>query len=246
MKSSTGTSSISLIYDDPLLAGPESEVILPVQVTSDMLVGAIAMIIDFPSELVSVEDVLLGDGEASSWTPLQFSVNGSELRIGWYDLIPLNLVTGDRLVTLKLRTTANFTKGHSIFITMQENPLNELGDSDYNPFDNVVLLTRGIEASTNGIDPQDPQLTIKLQSRPNPFYDAALISYTLPVDDEVSIEITNMYGEQIALLVDAFQEHGDHAVKLDGINMNPGVYSVTLRTKSGFIKPVTIKIVRGW
>jgi hypothetical protein len=246
LKSSAGASSIHLLYDEPLVAGPGSEVILPIQVTSALKAGAISMIIDFPSDYVTVEDVVLGNGDLSTSAPLQFNANGNELRIGWFDQVPFDLQASDCLVTLKLRTTANFTNGHTIRFSMQENYLNELADGMFEPIGNVVLLTRDIVSSITGIDPQEPALKMSLTSHPNPFYDVAWINYTLPYDDEVWLEITNMYGARVTVLVDATQTRGDYTVKLDGISLNPGVYTVTLRTNANALKPQTIKIVRGW
>jgi autotransporter-associated beta strand protein len=245
LKSGAGASSIHLLYDEPLVAGPGTEVSLPIQVTSSLKAGAISMIIDFPSDYVTVEDVVLGNGDLSVSAPLQFSANGNELRIGWFDQVTFDLQASDCLVTLKLRTTENFSNGHTIRFSMQENYLNELADGMFEPIGNVVLLTRDIVSSITGIDPQEPALKMSLTCHPNPFYDVAWINYTLPCDDDVWLEITNMYGARVTVLVDAAQTRGDYTVKLDGISLNQGVYTVTLRTNTNALKPQTIKIVRG-
>ena len=246
-KSSAGSSSIQLAYDEPILAEPDKEISLPFRVTSAMKAGAIAMIMNFPPDLVSVEDVLLGNGTPSTALPVDFSVNGNELRIGWYDQIPIDLAASDCLLTLKLKTSANFTKGHSIMFTMAEDPLNQLADGQFEPIENVVLLTRVIEASTTGIGNQEPGYGLTLESYPNPFFNLTYIKYTLPFEGEVVLDVTNMYGSHVLRLVDATQPGGEYTVKLYGEYLNPGVYTVTLKTRAkGDMKLRSIKIVRGW
>ena len=244
LKSSYGSSSIHLLYDEPLLAGPEQEVSLPIQVTNSLEVGAIAMIIDFPSAYVTVEDVVLGNGDMSSWAPLEFSAIGNELRIGWFDQMAYDLDASDCLVTLKLRTTAKFTGGHTIRFSMQENELNELADAMFEPVGKVELLTRDIAASATGIGEQEPVIGLTLDSYPNPFANITTINYTLPEDGEVTLEVANVYGSRVAVLVDETQTHGQYSIKFHRGYLNPGVYAVTLKQQvNGTIHSRTIKII---
>ena len=86
-----------------------------------------------------------------------------------------------------------------------------------------------------------------LESYPNPFYNLTYIKYTLPFESEVVLDVTNMYGSHVLRLVDATQASGEYIVKLTGEYLNPGVYTVTLKTRAkGDMKLRSIKIVRGW
>ncbi len=244
-----GTSSIRLINDDePILAGAEEEINLPIRVTSSMKVGAISLILNFPEELLSIEGVALqNDIDPSTMVPLEYSVKGNELRIGWNDLLPVDLSASECLLTLKIRTTANFTAGHTIMITMVDDQLNELADDVFEPMANVLLVTKAIEASSLGINDPGSESVLRLETYPNPFYDMANIVYSLPSEGEVMLDVTNMYGARVEVLAKGIMPAGTYYLKLYGTNLNPGVYTLTLTTiVKGHVSHRVIKIVRGW
>jgi len=58
----------------------------------DMKVGAVSLIMDFPSDDVEITDVILTSDPESG---LQYSIKGNELRIGWYSLAPVWLNEGE-------------------------------------------------------------------------------------------------------------------------------------------------------
>ncbi|MDX9906602.1 MAG: YDG domain-containing protein, partial [Bacteroidales bacterium] len=247
MKAAYGNSAVSLVYEEPIMASAGAMVDVPFRVNTNMQVGAISMILNYPSELAVIESVVLSDGTLPEGaTPVGFSVDGDELRIAWNDLVPLELSESGYLFTVRVRTTDLFTPGHTISFTLVEDPLNELADGQYEPIDNVMLLTRNIEASATGIDEgKEPMVT--LEAYPNPFTEKVNIVYSLPAESQVWLEIDNIYGSRIAVLADEIRQPGTHKVNFDGISLNPGIYTVTLKTKvNGEIQIRTLKIVRGW
>jgi parallel beta-helix repeat protein len=245
-KSGDAISSMLLTYDGTRKVGANEEFELPVLATSNIQVGAISMIMNFPANLVTVEDVYLKDGSAGvSEDVLSFNVKGNELRIGWSSLTPLALNQAEALITIKMKTSAYFSNGQSIQVSLSADPLNELADGYLEPIPDVVLSTNTIEFSTTGIGEND-QNNVTLMNYPNPFTEFTMISYTLPVEGQVTIEIVNMMGEQVAVLVNGTQASGKYLVKLDAAHLTPGVYTATLRLNSkGDIMHRTIKLVHG-
>jgi hypothetical protein len=61
---------------------------------------------------------------------------------------------------------------------------------------------------------------VKSSNNPNPFNPSTTISYTLPEQAHVKLEVYNVAGRRIANLVDAVQGPGDHRVVWDGKNSN--------------------------
>lgn len=62
------------------------------------------------------------------------------------------------------------------------------------------------------------------QNYPNPFNPETTIEYTLPIAVQVKIEVYNLLGQVIEVLVDAEQEAGYHSVQWDASDLASGVY----------------------
>ncbi len=62
------------------------------------------------------------------------------------------------------------------------------------------------------------------QNYPNPFNPATVISYKLPSDSRVKIAVFNLLGEEVTVLVNAWQTAGNYRVRFDAGNLANGVY----------------------
>jgi hypothetical protein len=62
------------------------------------------------------------------------------------------------------------------------------------------------------------------QNQPNPFTNTTVISYGLPAAGWVKLEIYNVIGQQVATLIDGYEEPGLKTVEWDGSDMAAGVY----------------------
>ncbi|MHC1738966.1 MAG: T9SS type A sorting domain-containing protein [Ignavibacteriaceae bacterium] len=70
-----------------------------------------------------------------------------------------------------------------------------------------------------------------LQNYPNPFNPATVISYRLQVPGHVTLKLIDVLGNEVAVLVDATQESGNHDYKLSTLNykLTSGVYFYKLQ-----------------
>ena len=76
-------------------------------------------------------------------------------------------------------------------------------------------------------EPADNQLPGKFslgQNYPNPFNPVTQITYSIPKAGEVTIDVFDVSGREIAVLSDGLQQAGDHVVKFDGRDFPSGVY----------------------
>ena len=73
------------------------------------------------------------------------------------------------------------------------------------------------------------------QNYPNPFNPSTTISYLLPSDGRVSLNINNLLGQQIAVLADEDERAGYHQVVFDAARFSSGmyVYQFTFVDQSG-------------
>ena len=88
----------------------------------------------------------------------------------------------------------------------------------------------GVHDSDN-TNPQPSEFWLG-ESYPNPFNPSTHIRYALPEKAHVRIDVYNMLGEQVAVLVDGEQEGGYHEVRLSGEGWASGVYLYRLQAGS--------------
>ena len=89
----------------------------------------------------------------------------------------------------------------------------------------------------------NPLSVALMQNYPNPFNPTTTIRYSLPHRVQVVLSVFNALGQQVAILVSAFQEAGYHDVKFDGTGLASGVYFYRLQAGS-FVKTMKALILR--
>jgi lysophospholipase L1-like esterase len=74
------------------------------------------------------------------------------------------------------------------------------------------------------------------QSYPNPFNPTTLIKYYLPESSKVNLEVLDITGRTVDLLINNIESRGEHSVTFDGTGLSSGVYFYRLITSTGFIQ----------
>ena len=69
------------------------------------------------------------------------------------------------------------------------------------------------------------------QNYPNPFNPSTTISYSLPEQAHVTIEIYNLLGERVDIILNKMQTSGFHKVLYHAENLSSGIYFYTVRAK---------------
>ncbi len=72
------------------------------------------------------------------------------------------------------------------------------------------------------------------QNYPNPFNPATKISFQLLKASEITLEVTNILGQKVAVLLDGLQKAGNYEIDFDGISLSSGIYFYRLST-NGFV-----------
>jgi len=90
---------------------------------------------------------------------------------------------------------------------------------------------------------QTPQHLTLRQNYPNPFNPTTVIKYGLPRRAHVKLELFNLLGQKVALLVDGEEEAGWHGVVLRGRLLGSGVYVYRL-TMDGFVLTRKMLLIR--
>jgi hypothetical protein len=71
------------------------------------------------------------------------------------------------------------------------------------------------------------------QNRPNPFNPTTTISYHLPEERPVRLEVYDLLGRRVRILVDRIQKAGRHTVRFRASDLPSGTYIYRLRAGSG-------------
>ena len=77
--------------------------------------------------------------------------------------------------------------------------------------------------------PEIPGSYSLMQNYPNPFNPSTVIQYGLPERNHVKLEIFNVLGQRVAILIDNELEAGYHEITFDATHLPSGVYIYRLQ-----------------
>lgn len=240
--SSKGASqSLSLNDGQMVQVAPNTEILLPITAAHTMEVGAISLILTYPDDKVTIDGVYLGNNPAQ---PMLFNANNGVVRIGWTSPMPMELLTGNTLITLKLRTASNLGSNETIRFELADDPLNELADGQSQVISPASLIADLLVTSTTGLtDMQGSNL--HLTCYPNPFTETTTIQYYLPVKGFVTLDLFDLVGQKVTSLVAQHADAGSHSLCLQSTSISSGVYLARITFQyEGKTVTRTIKLVR--
>ncbi len=93
--------------------------------------------------------------------------------------------------------------------------------------DTFQLIYKSTSTAVGGSE-EKPAVFHLAQNYPNPFNPTTTIEYTLPRTAHVSLEIYNVLGERVAVIVDEVQIAGSKAARVDASRLTSGVYMYRL------------------
>ncbi|MEX2605437.1 MAG: T9SS type A sorting domain-containing protein, partial [Gracilimonas sp.] len=88
------------------------------------------------------------------------------------------------------------------------------------------------DAVSNEITNQPKEISLE-QNYPNPFNPSTVISYQLEENSEISLQVFDMLGREVATLVNGERRAaGEHKVTFEAGNLSSGIYIYRLKTAS--------------
>ena len=70
------------------------------------------------------------------------------------------------------------------------------------------------------------------QNYPNPFNPSTMITYSLAQNTQARLSVTNILGQEVAVLVDGMMSAGSHSVSFDASKFTSGIYFYHLQAGS--------------
>ncbi|MCH8557193.1 MAG: DUF4397 domain-containing protein [Balneolia bacterium] len=140
-------------------------------------------------------------------------------------------------------TAASFTADLSMLgggtaLVLASGFLDPSANQDGPGFALIAVLADGTVAAFEPFTSiEDPAIEAPLsfelnQNYPNPFNPTTNITYTLPESGNVTLEVFNLQGQRVAVLVNGTQNAGSHTVTFDANNLASGVYLYRLQSGS--------------
>jgi hypothetical protein len=102
-----------------------------------------------------------------------------------------------------------------------------LGDNRNSSLYRGSSVITDVPTEPAGILPRRFQLH---QNYPNPFNPSTAISFELPVAEKTRLEVFNVLGQRVVVLVDQWLPAGSHTIGFDGSSLASGVYFYRLKT----------------
>jgi len=128
-----------------------------------------------------------------------------------------------------------------------------LTSSGWTPINGIdIMVTAYVSDQPVGVENQESTeipLTFALeQNYPNPFNPSTVISYQIPQNELVSLEIYNAIGERVSTLVNEMQNSGRYEVVWDGKNnsgnqLSSGIYLYRL-TAGNYVKVMKMVLLK--
>jgi pectate lyase len=100
---------------------------------------------------------------------------------------------------------------------------------------NSVMTNAGNKKSgTDGVDESTLKITgfALCQNFPNPFNPSTTITFSVGTYSYTSLRVYDIYGREVATLVEGVKSAGSHTAEFNGSNLSSGVYFARLHSKS--------------
>jgi hypothetical protein len=140
-------------------------------------------------------------------------------------------------LSLALWTNDDQIEKHLIVTGLTDALVNKDGGTDLKYKENQVLI------ATTKIAVDIPKEFMLSQNYPNPFNPSTIVEFGVPVDSKVKVEVFNILGQLIAVLVDEVRQAGYYKVTFGSSNMPSGVYFYRMSAGS-FVQTKKMQLIK--
>ncbi len=196
--------------------------ILPLTLTSDILAGAVSLVLEYPSAYLELTEISTKNPRMTE--DLLVADYPGEIRIAWYSHIPMVFEQGEALVNLHFRAKDRPMDGDLSFIATAGS---EVAGKEGTPYTDLQLL---IPALTS---PEQPGEIFLGQNYPNPFVQHTEIGLYLPFEAFIALDLYNYLGQHVRKLSEGVYPAGHHTIRLDASGLSQGIYPYRLTVVEG-------------
>ena len=110
--------------------------------------------------------------------------------------------------------------------------------------DNLKLVSQPLLQESNSIEESLPQEFKINRIAPNPFNPSTLITYQIPENGEIKIEVLNVAGQKIENIYSGYKKAGKHEVKWHSKNISSGFYFVKIHLNERISKTEKVMLLK--
>jgi hypothetical protein len=188
---------------------------IPVSVDKTIEFSALSLQLAYPADKISVV------GIKSDMNGLEYNIADGFINVGWYNLNPVLMRSGDAIITLVVTSNAAIGPDDDIFFFSSET---EFADKSGEVIQNYDLSMSRIDNS----------MEYALQCYPNPFNDFMNIGYSMVEPGEVRISVVNSLGSVVTVLADHHHLAGNHILDFSAgkYTLSKGLYFVRMEVRT--------------
>lgn len=211
------TYNIEVVADKLLNTRPGQELFLPVSVSRDMEVGAMSLILEYPEDMIRIEEVTAVQGS------MIFKAQSGKLSAVWADLNPIRAAAGEPIAFIKIRTSDQFSPGTKVKFS-NASELTEFSDRTGQPIE-------GLKVSIAGLQYNDGNEDREMYVAPNPAKNYTSVIFRVPEAGTAKLTIYNQKGNVIKSYPEQSVDEGLNKMSLNVTSLNPGEYLLDLEVK---------------
>ena len=210
------TPPVSLGESGSIYVEKDQDVIIPVRISSQMNVGAISLVMGYPTEVIDIVEISQGERSGGKF---MYNVIGNEIRVAWTQTLGSVFNTDDAIVYVKARIK-DYTKLGQVQFEVLEG--SEIADA----FGNVSF----VDLNTPKLLASDHSVSVSVQ--PNPFSDRT--SFVINTHESVAVEIWiyDLLGQKVQQVsTPDMLPAGTHRIDFDATTMRQGIYQYQIKIK---------------
>jgi len=207
---------VTIENSDVVYVSESREVIIPVRMRDRTKVGAVSLVVGYPSQSVDIIDVSMADGMGGKLT---YNLLENELRIAWYSITGNALFSDETIILIRAKISDIQDLQTIAFEAMASSEI--AGPSGYVSHVNLTMPV---------LKPASNDVTVVVQ--PNPFINNTTFILHTQDESEIDIRIYDIQGQELAKVnCPENLPAGDHSIEFDASALAQGMYQYRMIIK---------------
>lgn len=212
---SKSAAGVEFSVEKVLTAKAQQELYLPVSIDNDGMIGAISLLLDYPGDLLAIEDILIVNN-----SPL-FIARAGHLKAVWAELNPIRVTANEPFAFIKVRTSAQFIPG-SFAQFQNAGEMTEFADQDGTPI-------KGLKVSIPSIAFSEDPVERSLYIFPNPPRMRAFVIFQTHEIGTGVLTVYDLLGRELEHYCLQSITEGLNKLDLNVSSLNKGEYILQLQ-----------------